>query len=103
MKKNIALVTGGFSGESVISYKTATTIGKHLDSGKYNVYLFDISRNGWWYVSPEENRVAVDISNFTVPINGTNVVFDAAFIAIHGTPGEDGKLQGSGTYRFYFQ
>ncbi|RYY52924.1 MAG: D-alanine--D-alanine ligase, partial [Chitinophagaceae bacterium] len=43
MKKNIALVTGGFSGESVISYRTADTIGANLDPAVYNVYRIDIN------------------------------------------------------------
>ncbi len=46
MKKNIALVTGGFSGEAVISYKSAITIGNNLDSEKFNVYKIDINSSG---------------------------------------------------------
>jgi len=49
MKKNIALVTGGFSGEAVISYKSAITIDKNLDREKFNVYKIDISPKGWYY------------------------------------------------------
>ena len=49
MKKNIALVTGGFSGEAAISYKSATTIDKHLDREKFNVYKIDINPQGWFF------------------------------------------------------
>ncbi len=48
-KKNIAFVTGGYSGEAVISYKSAITIENNLDTEKYNVYKIDIHPTGWWY------------------------------------------------------
>ena len=48
-KKNIALVTGGFSGEAVISYKSANTIDKNLDREKFNVYKIDVNPVGWFY------------------------------------------------------
>ena len=50
MKKKIALVTGGYSGEAVISYRSAATIFKHLDKDKYEVYKIDITPEGWFYV-----------------------------------------------------
>ena len=58
MKKTIALVTGGFSGEAVISYKSAVTIGNNLDPEKFNVYKIDINPKGWFYEIDrwEENR-----------------------------------------------
>ena len=49
MKKNIALVTGGFSGEAVISYKSAVTIDNNLDRNLFNVYKIDINSQGWSY------------------------------------------------------
>ena len=94
MKKNIALVTGGYSGEAVISYKSATTIQNNLDAEKYNVYKIDINRDGWFYVSTDGTKSVVDKNDFTVIHNGQKVNFDAVLIALHGTPGEDGKLQG---------
>jgi D-alanine-D-alanine ligase len=92
-KKNIAFVTGGYSTESVISYKSAITIENNLDQEKYNVFKIDITPKGWWY---EDNGVktAVDRNNFTIDKWGKKIKFDAVFIGIHGTPGEDGKLQG---------
>jgi D-alanine-D-alanine ligase len=94
MKKNIALVTGGFSGEAVISYKSATTIGSHLDSEKYNVYKIDINPRGWLYEHADGSKIEVDKNDFSLLLDGIKVKFDAVFIGMHGTPGEDGKLQG---------
>lgn len=94
MKKNIALVTGGYSGEAVISYKSADTIIKNLDREKYNVFKIDITETDWLYESEDGNKTAVDKNNFTVRYNGSIIQFDAVLIALHGTPGEDGKLQG---------
>jgi D-alanine-D-alanine ligase len=94
MKKNIALVTGGFSGEAVISYKTAVTIDTHLDRKQYNVFKIDINPKGWFYELTDGRKVEIDKNDFSLQIDATKVNFDAVFIAIHGTPGEDGKLQG---------
>ena len=94
MKKNIALVTGGFSGEAVISYRTAVTIDNHLDRQLFNVYKIDITREGWFYTTPENDKVPVDKNDFSLPLKEGKVRFDAVFIGMHGTPGEDGKLQG---------
>ena len=94
MKKNIALVTGGFSGEAAISYKSATTIDKHLDREKFNVYKIDINPHGWFYESAEGKKSEVNKNDFSVDTGNGAIKFDAVFIGMHGTPGEDGKLQG---------
>ena len=94
MKKNIALVTGGYSSESVISYKTAITIEANLDKEKFNVYVVDISPKGWTCELPGGEKVDIDKNDFSVSQNGDHIKFDAVFIGMHGTPGEDGKLQG---------
>lgn len=94
MKKNIALVTGGYSAESVISYKTAVTIEANLDKEKYNVYVVDITPTGWICTMPGGEKVSIDKNDFSVLLNGDHINFDAVFIGMHGTPGEDGKLQG---------
>jgi D-alanine-D-alanine ligase len=93
MKKTIALVTGGFSGEAVISYKSATTIGNNLDREKFDVYKIDINPNGWYYEC-EGKKIAVDKNDFSIQPGDQKINFDAVFIGMHGTPGEDGKLQG---------
>lgn len=94
MKKNIALVTGGFSGEAVISYKSAITIGNNLDTTKFNVYKIDINPQGWFYESGDGSRTTINKNDFSFQLNGERIKFDAVFIGMHGTPGEDGKLQG---------
>jgi len=94
MKKNIALITGGYSGEAVISYKSADTIYKNTDREKYNVYLVDIHPDGWVYKDDEGNTSPVDKNDFSITLSGQKIVFDAVLVGLHGTPGEDGKLQG---------
>jgi D-alanine-D-alanine ligase len=94
MKPKVALVTGGYSGEAIVSYKSADTIQHHIDAEVYDVYRIDIAKEGWFYDDRKGNRIAVNKSDFTVNVDGTQLVFDAVFIALHGTPGEDGKLQG---------
>jgi D-alanine-D-alanine ligase len=94
MKKTIALVTGGFSGEAVISYKSAVTIGNNLDREKFIVYKIDINQTGWFYDMPDGRKVAIDKNDFSVQLDNEKIKFDAVFIGMHGTPGEDGKLQG---------
>ncbi|MCC7523950.1 MAG: D-alanine--D-alanine ligase [Chitinophagaceae bacterium] len=93
MKPNIAFVTGGYSEESVISYKSAVTIENNVDREKFNVYTIDITPKGWFYKNGER-RIPVDKSDFSVNDDGQIIKFDAVLIGIHGTPGEDGKLQG---------
>ena len=93
MKPNIAFVTGGYSGEAVISYKSAITIENNLDKDKYNVYTIDITIDGWFYTNGDK-KIAINKDDFSLIIDGTRITFDAVLIGIHGTPGEDGKLQG---------
>ncbi len=94
MKPNIAFVTGGYSGESVISYKSAITIENNVDKEKYNIYKIDIAPQGWLYESEDGQRSAVNREDFSIIAEGKKINFDAVLIGIHGTPGEDGKLQG---------
>lgn len=94
MKPKIALVTGGYSGEAVVSYKSANTIQQHIDSSEYDVYRIDISKAGWFYDDLHGNRIPVNKADFTLVLEEGILSFDAVFIALHGTPGEDGKLQG---------
>ena len=94
MKIKVALVTGGLSSEAQISYKSARTIFDALDKSKYDVYTIDIHPTGWWYENTAEEEVAVDKSDFSIVENGNKIKFDIALISIHGTPGEDGKMQG---------
>jgi len=93
IKKNIAIVTGGDSGESAISLRSARNIDKYIDKDKFNTFLITVSGAEWNYLSGD-NKKAVDKNDFSITENNTKILFDAVFIAIHGTPGEDGKLQG---------
>lgn len=94
MKKNIALVAGGYSGEYVVSIQSATTIERHLDPEIYRVLRISITREGWFHTDATGSRIPVDKNDFSVTLSGERITFDAVFIGIHGTPGEDGKLQG---------
>lgn len=94
MKKKIALVTGGYSGEAVISYKSAVAIEKNIDTEKWECYKIDINPNGWFYMAENGPQVAVDKNDFSITVKETKIKFDAVLVGLHGTPGEDGKLQG---------
>jgi len=91
--KNIALCAGGFTGEYEVSLKSAKNIAANLDPNKYTLYTILINRDGWFY-NGSEGEVNVDKNDFSITVKGEKVQFDFAFITIHGTPGEDGKLQG---------
>lgn len=91
--KNIAIVYGGFSGERVISQKSAELVARHLPPSKYQGILLDIGRDGW-FADLEGKRITIDKTDFSFTDGGNKVNFDGVFNAIHGTPGEDGKLQG---------
>ncbi len=93
MKKNIALVTGGYSGEATISYRSAKTIYEHLNRELFNVFTIDVNPGGWYYMDGDQ-KIDVDKNDFTLLMDGKKISFDAVFIGMHGTPGEDGKLQG---------
>ncbi len=93
-RPTIAFITGGYSGESVISYKSAVTIENNLDAEKFNVYKIDITPQGWFHNTSEGQKVLVDKNDFSLDINGNKILFNAVLVGIHGTPGEDGKLQG---------
>lgn len=90
----IAFLTGGYSGEAEISYKSALTIERNIDTQKFDVYQIDIRTDGWWYKNSDGTGIQIDKNDFTLSLEGRTIRFDAVLIGIHGTPGEDGKLQG---------
>jgi D-alanine-D-alanine ligase len=94
MKKTIALLTGGTTGEWVISVKSAATIAQNLDPDKFEVYKLMLTQQGWFYEPADSVKIEVDRNDFSLTIQGRKIKFDGVFIAIHGSPGEDGKLQG---------
>ena len=93
-KPVIAFVTGGYSGEAEISYKSAITIEKNIDREKFDYYRIDITPTGWFHESADGMKTAVSRDDFSLVLGGKKIRFDAVLIGIHGTPGEDGRLQG---------
>lgn len=93
-KPNIALVCGGFTDEYAISMRSAELYLKNLSLEKYNVFKAVLDQNGWQVYSSSRVAVKINESNFTVEQDGKTFKIDAVVNTIHGTPGEDGKLQG---------
>ncbi len=93
-KKNIALVAGGYSGEYVISVNSAAVIKNNLDSNRYQIFIILISETQWIYKNDDGKETPVNKNDFSIVHKGEKLTFDCALITIHGTPGEDGKLQG---------
>ena len=94
MKKRIALVTGGFTGEAVVSLKSAAVVEKNLDLDQYEVYKIIISKEKWYYENPNGEQFVVDKNDFSIVVNSSKITFDGVFNILHGSPGEDGKLAG---------
>jgi len=93
MKKNIAIVAGGYTDEIAISLKSAAVVFSHFDTKKFNTYDVRITRRKW-VVVVDGREYPIDKNDFSSLVDGAKVSFDGVFMAIHGTPGEDGKLQG---------
>ncbi|RYE18501.1 MAG: D-alanine--D-alanine ligase, partial [Sphingobacteriaceae bacterium] len=92
--RNIALMAGGYSGEYEVSINSARNIASTLNPEKYKVYTILVSCESWFYDSSNGEKIEVNKNDFSLTINSEKIRFDAAFITIHGTPGEDGKMQG---------
>ena len=91
-KKTIAVVCGGYSREEIISLKSAEQIIQTIDASKFDVYTVLINRDDW-VVKNSNGDIHIDKNDFSFIFNESKITFDAIFMAIHGTPGEDGKLQ----------
>lgn len=94
MKKNIAIIMGGYSSEFEISLNSGQVVYETLDPAKYNAHRIHIFKNKWVYVDTNNQEHAIDMNDFSVTIAGFKTTFDCVFNAIHGTPGEDGFMQG---------
>ena len=90
----IALLAGGDSPEREIALQSAAQIEAALDHTKYDITVVDLHHRDWHYTAPDGRRWQVDKNDFSITVDGVHKVFDYALIIIHGTPGEDGKLQG---------
>ncbi|SIR36108.1 D-alanine--D-alanine ligase [Maribacter ulvicola] len=93
MKKNIAIIMGGYSSEYKISLKSGNVVYDYLNKDKFNLYRIHIFKDKWVYVDEQNNETPVDRNDFSIPLNGTSIFFDCVFNAIHGSPGEDGLMQ----------
>ena len=91
--KKVAIIEGGYSKEKAISIKSAQTVFDNLDRSKFSPTRVLIDENEWTAYD-EDGRYPVDKNDFTFNKNAQKEMFEHAFILIHGSPGEDGKLQG---------
>lgn len=94
MKKNIAIVAGGDSSEYVVSINSANQIAQWLDKGKFNVYTIIARGTEWILKSDSFCDVIINKDDCSFSLDNQKITFDCALITIHGTPGEDGKMQG---------
>lgn len=97
MKKNIAIVAGGDSSEVVVSLKSAAGLYSFMDKERYNLFIVTVVGKTWQVEWSDDEKIAIDKNDFSFTRNGEKITFDFAYITIHGTPGENGILQG------YFQ
>lgn len=93
MKKNIAIIMGGFSSEYDISIKSGNVVYNYLDKDHYQVYRVVIAKDRWFMIDEGGKEYPVNRHDFTVIKNGKKIVFDCVFNAIHGSPGENGIMQ----------
>lgn len=94
MKKNIAIVAGGDSSEVVVSLKSAAGLYSFMDKDLYNLFIITIVGKTWQVEISETEKIVIDKNDFSFNLNGAKINFDFAYITIHGTPGENGILQG---------
>jgi D-alanine-D-alanine ligase len=92
LMKNIAVVMGGYSDESVISLKSGQLILSNLDKTKYKIFEIHVLTEGW-NALVDKKKHPIDKSDFTCTVDGKKIKFDAIINTIHGTPGEDGHMQ----------
>lgn len=89
----IAVIAGGDSGEYEVSLRSGDNIFQQLDKSLFEPYLIHFKGHDWHYTAPDGRVFQIDKNDFSLTIDGRKITFDLAFIAIHGTPGENGKLQ----------
>jgi D-alanine-D-alanine ligase len=94
MKRTIAIVCGGDSSEHDVSLRSAQGLYSFFDKERYNVYIVDIKSLDWHVELPDGTTAKIDRNDFSFIENGQKKLFDYAYITIHGTPGENGLLQG---------
>ncbi|MFN0729876.1 D-alanine--D-alanine ligase [Polaribacter gochangensis] len=92
MKKNIAIIMGGYSSEVNISLKSGGVVYKNLDREKYNPFKVHILKEKWVVVDDNDAEYPIDKNDFSFTYGGAKITFDCVFNAIHGAPGENGEL-----------
>ncbi len=92
MKKNIAIIMGGYSSEVEISLQSGNVVYNNLDKEKYNLFKVLILKDKWIYIDENNTEHPINIQDFTTTVNESNIKFDCIFNAIHGHPGEDGTI-----------
>ena len=92
MKKNIAIIMGGYSSEIDISIKSGNVVYSHLNKEKFNAFRVLILKEKWVVLDAQENEFPIDKNDFSFTKNNTKTTFDCVFNAIHGAPGENGQL-----------
>ena len=93
MKKNVAVLMGGYSSEHEISVLSGNTVFKNIDLNLYNPYKVIIDNDNWNLLDLKNKKFPIDKDTFNTSVDGNKINFDIAFIMIHGTPGEDGIIQ----------
>ena len=93
-KRTIAIVAGGDSSELPVSLRSAQGIYSFIDKERYNLYIVEMQGKRWEVVLPSGDKTPIDRNDFSFTEYGEKKVFDFAYITIHGTPGENGLLQG---------
>lgn len=94
LKRNIAIVCGGDSSEHDVSLRSAQGLYSYFDKERYNVYVVEVTRLSWRVNLPDGTTIPIDRNDFSFVKDGKLVLFDYAYITIHGTPGENGIMQG---------
>jgi D-alanine-D-alanine ligase len=92
MKKNIAIIMGGYSSEIDISIKSGNVVYSHLNKEKFNAFRVLILKEKWVVLGAQEYEFPIDKNDFSFTQNNIKTTFDCVFNAIHGAPGENGQL-----------
>ncbi|MFT7352767.1 MAG: D-alanine-D-alanine ligase [Flavobacterium sp.] len=92
MKKNIAIIMGGYSSEVHISIKSGNVVYTHLDKEKYNTFRVLILKEKWVVLDAANNEYLIDKNDFSFSLKDERILFDCVFNAIHGAPGENGQI-----------
>ena len=93
-KRNIAIVCGGDSSEHDVSMRSAQGLYSFFDKERYNIYVVDVKGQDWHVDLQNGDTAKSDKNDFSFKMDGKTVTFDYAYITIHGTPGENGLMQG---------